>query len=353
MSQKILIGIDNIKPVIEGKKVFLVRSRSYDKLDIKGLIDQYVYAEFTDFTPNPLYEQIVEGVRKFNNKKCEMIVAVGGGSAIDAAKCIKLFCAMDSSKNYLRQEAADSEMPLIAVPTTAGSGSEATCYAVIYHNGTKQSISSGYILPDAAILEPGVLKQLPVYQKRCTMLDALCQAIESWWSVRSTDKSKAYSKKAISLIMDNYEEYINNNTIGSAEKIMLAANYSGRAINITATTAAHAMSYKLTSIYKLPHGHAVALCMAEVWGHIEDHIADCIDVRGKGYLASVLDEISGYIDISSFRRLIRELEIGYPQSEEKKRDLEILVRSVNIERLSNTPIRIAPDDLRIMYERII
>ncbi len=353
MSQKILSGVNSIRDAVEGKKVFLVRSRSYDKLDLKELIDQYAYAEFTDFTSNPRYEQVVEGVRKFNSEKCEMVVAVGGGSTIDTAKCIKLFCAMESSKNYLEQEAVDARIPLIAVPTTAGSGSESTCHAVIYYEDTKRSISSEYILPDVVILEPSVLKQLPVYQKKCTMLDALCQAIESWWSVRSTDESKAYSKKAISLIMEHYEEYINNNTLGSAEKIMLASNYSGRAINITATTAAHAMSYKLTSMYNLPHGHAVAICMAEVWEYIGNHIADCTDDRGERYLTAVLDEISDFIDISSFKQLLRKLEMGYPRSEERNRELAMLVSAVNIERLSNTPVRIASDDLRIMYGRII
>ncbi len=129
------------------------------------------------YTPNPLYEQVCGGVNLFNKEQCELIVAIGGGSTIDVAKCIKLYCKMDSRINYLKQETFDSGITLIAVPTTAGTGSESTRHAVIYYEGVKQSISHTSIIPDYAVLEPSVLKTLPVYQKKCTMLDALCQAM--------------------------------------------------------------------------------------------------------------------------------------------------------------------------------
>ena len=118
---------------------------------------------------------------------------------------------MDNDINYMQQEYIDSGITLIAVPTTAGTGSESTCHAVIYYEGEKQSISHTSIIPNYAILEPSVLETLPVYQKKCTMLDALCQAIESWWSVNSTEESKEYSRKAILAIKENWEEYIFKN----------------------------------------------------------------------------------------------------------------------------------------------
>lgn len=135
MSQKIVKELEQIGGILEGRRFFLVRGRSYDHLEIKEFFDLFPHVEFSDFTPNPLYEQVCKGVELFNQECCEMIVAVGGGSAIDVAKCIKLFYKMDSSVNYLKQEIFDSDIPLIAVPTTAGTGSESTCHAVIYYRG--------------------------------------------------------------------------------------------------------------------------------------------------------------------------------------------------------------------------
>lgn len=353
MSQTIVNGLEQIRPVLEGKKFLLVRDSAYDYLKIKDFFDAIPHIEFSEFTPNPLYGQVCEGIKLFNKEQCELIVAVGGGSTIDVAKCIKLYCKMDSSTNYLKQETFDSGITLIAVPTTAGTGSESTRHAVIYYEGAKQSISHPSIVPDYAVLEPSVLKTLPVYQKKCTMLDALCQAIESWWSVNSTDESIEYSKKAIEAIRANWEDYIFNNTDSAAEQIMQAANYAGRAINITATTAAHAMSYKITSMYHFPHGHAVAVCMPEVWGYMLEHTADCIDGRGVKHLENTLGQIAEMIDLPYFKAMMEKLKMNYPETENREADLDILSASVNPVRLKNNPVALSKEVLREMYGRIV
>lgn len=353
MSQTIVKGMEQIYPILGGKKFLLVRDSAYDYLKIKAFFDAIPHVEFTDFTPNPLYEQVCKGVELFKQEQCELIVAVGGGSTIDVAKCIKLYCKMDNSINYLKQDTFDSGITLIAVPTTAGTGSESTRHAVIYYEGAKQSISHPSIVPDFAVLEPSVLKTLPVYQKKCTMLDALCQAIESWWSVSSTDKSIGYSRKAIEAIKANWEEYIFGNTDNAAEQIMQAANYAGRAINITATTAAHAMSYKITSMYQFPHGHAVAVCMPEVWGYMQEHTKDCIDSRGEKYLETTLAQIDGMIDLPYYRGIMEKLEMNYPKTENREADLDILAASVNPVRLKNNPVALSKEVLREMYGRIV
>lgn len=353
MNQSIMKGIHQVYPLIAGKKFLLVRDQSYKQLYIKSVFDTFPHVEFSDFTPNPLYAQVCKGVELFNREKCDIIVAVGGGSAIDVAKCIKLFCRMDRNINYLKQPLLDTGIELIAIPTTAGTGSESTRHAVIYYEGMKQSISHESIVPDYAVLEPIVLKTLPIYQKKCTMLDALCQAIESWWSVKSTIESKEYSMKAVTAIKENWEKYIFDNEDTAADKIMEAANYAGRAINITATTAAHAMSYKITSLYKFPHGHAVAICLPEVWRYITNHIDDCADPRGKKYLNETLMEISELISITYFKYMLEVLEMKHPISEDKNKDLEDLVRSVNTERLNNSPIAFRPGTVKNMYRRVL
>jgi alcohol dehydrogenase class IV len=353
MSQKIVYGIEKIKPLIESKKILLVRDSAYGFLDIKNFFDDIPHVEFSDFTPNPLYEQVVEGVKVFNENKCDIIVAVGGGSTIDVAKCIKLYCRMDSSINYLNQEKVDTRIPLIAVPTTAGTGSESTRHAVIYFEGNKQSISHSSIVPNVAVLESSVLKTLPLYQKKCTMLDALCQAIESWWSVNSTDLSKDYSRQAIIGIRDNWKGYIEDNSDEAAAAIMEASNFAGRAINITATTAAHAMSYKITSLYKLPHGHAVAVCMSEVWKYILEHTQDCNDSRGDEYLKRTLDDIAALVNLEWFEDLLGKLKMTYPVAGNREDELKTLAKSVNPIRLKNNPVNLSADVLKEMYERIV
>lgn len=353
MAQSIVKGIKQIGPLVQGKKFLLVKDGAYDFLGVKSFFDQFPHIEFSEFTPNPLYEQVCAGAELFNKENCDLIVAVGGGSTIDVAKCIKLFCKMDHSVNYLKQDTFDSGITLIAVPTTAGTGSESTRHAVIYYEGAKQSISHFSIVPNYAVLEPSVLKTLPVYQKKCTMLDALCQAVESWWSVNSTDESKEYSKKAIAAINENWEAYIFENTDDSAARIMEASNYAGRAINITATTAAHAMSYKITSMYHFPHGHAVAVCMPEVWEYILLHTDECIDARGGKYLRETLSQISNMITLDQFKTMLKKMDMQSPESLNKENELNILAKSVNVVRLKNNPVALDTDVMREMYRRIV
>ena len=253
---------------------------------------------------------------------------------------------MPKGKIYLKQEYADTCVPLIAMPTTAGTGSESTPFAVIYLDGVKQSVHHTSILPNVALLDPDVLTGLPVYQKKCTVLDALCQAIESWWSVHSTDESKEYAKVAIDKIVKNIYEYVEENTEKSRAEIMSAANFAGRAICITATTAPHAMSYKITSNYGFPHGHAVAICLHRVWKYMLENGDRCTDKRGFDYLLLTFNEIAsalGYDSpeaaIEGFKVMLSRLEIGDPC---EKGDLssaaETLAASVNVERLGNNPV---------------
>ncbi len=368
MSQTIFSGADSYRKLAEilheqgAKKILLVCGSSFKHLSIKDFIESMnvEIIRFSDFAPNPLYDDVCKGVTLFNSEKCDAILAIGGGSAIDVAKCIKLYCKMDPSVNYLKQECFDSGIPLLTLPTTAGTGSESTRFAVIYFEGKKQSVTHQSIIPDYVILEPAVLKCLPVYQKKSTMLDALCQAIESWWSINSTEESKDYSKIAVKMIIENWKQYINDNTDVAAEKIMLAANYAGRAINITQTTAAHALSYKLTSIYNLPHGHAVAVSLPEVWDYMNNHTSDCIDSRGPDYLKGIFSDISEALCCSNrveavvgFRKFLLELEMEYPTASDREAELKLLTESVNPIRLKNNPVALDSMTVRSLYERIL
>ena len=255
MKQKILISSENYAELDiyfkeNGiKSIMLVCGKSISSLRINQYFEALEIREgirvvrFMDFQPNPLYESVVKGVEIFRENGCELIVAVGGGSAIDVAKCIKLYSNMDNEINYLEQLIIPNEVKLLVVPTTAGSGSEATRYAVIYYKGEKQSVTHESCIPSLVLVDASVLETLPEYQRKVTMMDAFCHAIESFWSINSTLESKEYSAEAIRLIIENKDSYLKNNEVGNIN-MLRAANLAGKAINITQTTAGHAMCYK-------------------------------------------------------------------------------------------------------------
>lgn len=372
MQQNIYFGIDKLPHILNESnfsKLFIVTgANSYKSLNFKDIIEsldiERVY--FTDFTPNPKYEQICKGIDLFKSASCDTILAIGGGSPIDVAKCIKLAVLADEGINAIIPPMVNKDVvidgnkiPFIAIPTTAGTGSESTHNAVMYYEGTKQTVTNDGILPDYAILEPSVLKTLPLYQKKCTMMDALCQGIESWWSVNSTDESKEFSKKAVELIIQNWEKYIFGNDDEAAANIMLGANYSGRAINIAQTTAAHAMSYKITSLYGIPHGHAVAVCLPEIWEYMVNNMDKCIDPRGKEYLDDIFRQISlsmcckDVMDaIGRFRNILLKCRINMDGKELNDEQLSLLANSVNPIRLKNNPVQIMEDDINYIYTNI-
>ena len=350
--------------------MFLVIDSSYPFLNIKDAIEALPVEEkvkFSDFTPNPLYEQVCKGIELLKSSRCDTILAVGGGSAIDVAKCIKLaVLAKEGNASIIpplvsqRLPIDGSKIPFIAIPTTAGTGSESTHNAVMYNEGAKQTVTNDGVLPDYAVLEPSVLKTLPLYQKKCTMMDALCQGIESWWSVNSTEESYEYSRKTVELIMANWRKYIFENDDEAAAQIMLAANYGGRAINITQTTAAHAFSYKITSLFKLPHGHAVAVGLPVIWEYMLENMDKCVDKRGQEYLASIFEQISKSMEcenanqaIIAFREMLRDIELGDPISENREDDLIVLSTSVNPVRLKNNPIQIDSEASKMLYSMIL
>lgn len=370
--QKIIERIDKLQDLLKTtgcRKLFMVIDSAYPFLNIKERIEEITVSKvtFSDFTPNPLYEDVCKGIDLFLKENCDAILAVGGGSSIDVAKCIKLAVLAREGREGLtpplvskRLEMDGTRIPFIAIPTTAGTGSESTHNAVMYYQGSKQTITNDGILPDYALLEPKVLATLPLYQKKCTMMDALCQGIESWWSVNSTNESKSYSKTAVELITKYWQRYIFENDDEAAANIMQAANYAGRAINISATTAAHAMSYKITSMYKLPHGHAVAVCIPEIWNYMISHTENCIDPRGKEYIMKIFSLISESMGtsgpqhaISLFRNIMKEMDMKNPVAVNRELELTQLACSVNPVRLKNNPVLLDTDTLFNLYEIIV
>lgn len=287
---------------------------------------------FSEFTSNPKYEEMIDGLSFFLQSHCDSIVSIGGGSCIDLAKAIKLSlnADLDSTTPTFRQSYRHNDVRHICVPTTSGTGSESTRHAVLYLNGEKQSICNSAILPDFAVLCPRLILSVPDYQKKCTAMDAFCQCIESLWSRKATKLSRSYALKGIMLFQVAFKGYLENEKEAVA-KMQVAANYSGKAINISETTAAHAMSYKITSLFGVPHGHAVAICMNSILHNCKvKTLFRSLDVKELFENA-----------LQSF-----ELPTKIPLGDS---DLLTLATSVNMTRLSNFPYKI---DLLRCYRAI-
>ncbi len=313
---------------------------------------------FDDFLPNPRYDSVVKGVALFHAEGCDAIAAVGGGSAIDVAKCVKLYSNMDDGELYLKQKIVPNAVPLMAMPTTAGTGSEATRYAVVYYQGEKQSVTDESCIPSTVLFDASALKTLPLYQKKSALLDALCHAVESFWSVNSNAESKGYSRQAIALILENMDGYLAGND-DCAHALLKAANLGGKAINITQTTAGHAMCYKLTSLYGAAHGHAAALCVRRLWPYMLEHLDACVDPRGEAYLAQTMDDLADAMGCAGakeaaerFNALFDGLELEVPACADAAQ-LETLTHSVNPVRLKNHPVALDEDAIRSLYTQIL
>lgn len=195
-------------------------------------------------TPNPKVEEVQALLDELGSDKPTAFIAVGGGTSTDTTKLLNFAISTGLSvRELLVRRECPTLLPFLAVPTTAGTGAEATRFAVCYDGETKYSIDFPEIRPSHVLILPELTASLPAYQKASTNFDAYAQAVESLWARGATDESRVFANRALELMRaDNWPE---------------AAYWAGRAIDISRTTAAHAFSYYLTSHYGIPHGHAV------------------------------------------------------------------------------------------------
>ena len=382
IENQIVLGKKNLKEELKSffqehffRRIFLVAGSSFPKLPIgEGLQELFSelgisFYHFSDFRPNPRLEEVEEGITAFSDFQGDVILAVGGGSALDTAKCIKLFTGLSKEKSYLEQKFRENDIPLVVHPTTAGTGSESTPFAVIYQDGEKCSVEHESIYPKYRIEDARSLRSLPIDQKKATLLDALSHAMEAIWSKYSNEDSRAYGQKAISLILTNYKAYLSLENKNDAkvqgkassaegpsqpvlESIAEAANLAGKAIAVTKTTAGHALSYKLGSIYQLPHGLATAMVNRALYPFMCREKSRMIHPENLLFLAKCFLAETEEEGVKRYRRILEDLEI-IPTLSVKAGDLENLVAAVNPERLSNHPIALREEDIRLLYKEIL
>lgn len=369
-------SIDNLKRILKEysfSKIFLITGKeSFEKTNIKkifqGILKNHDFFQFNDFSPNPKINDIEKGVDLFKKQKFDVIIAVGGGSVLDMGKSISILSTNNVPLIDLilkRKHIKEKGIPLIRIPTTAGSGSEATHFAVVYLDKMKYSLADlKYMQPDFVIVDPQFTFSLSKNLTAYSGLDALTQAIESYWNINSTNKSKNYSKKAIKLILANIFKAVNNPEKKSRYNMLIGANYAGKAINITKTTACHAISYPITSYFNVPHGHAVALTLPSmIIFNSEVNEENIMDPRGVKYVKTVMNNLISLIGVSDFieaKEKINKLikSIGLDTKLENlgirtKDDIDLIIKNgFNPERVKNNPRLLTETKLREILKNI-
>jgi alcohol dehydrogenase class IV len=328
------------------KSLFLIRGNlSFENCGAKELFIpllkklQIETTEFYDFATNPHKEDVERGSAVFQSSKYDIILAIGGGSVLDMAKLIR-----DTS---FKQQGFRTT--LAAVPTTAGTGAESTNFAVCYEKGIKRSIEAPNMMPDYVILYPPFTYNNDLYLTACTGFDALAQSIESLWNIYANKKSEELSLKAIGLLFNPLLKICSetSRSIVEREHLIIGANLSGQAINITHTTAPHAFSYSLTSRYHYPHGHAVALTFPYFFEknlncRVEEYAGkDFNQYRERIMKLKRVLKIDESTNLFEFMKsYINKIGLGYDAN--KSIDSSILVKSINIERAKNNPLLLSP-----------
>lgn len=282
-------------------RIFLVTGKGSFKSSgsakrLEPILTGYTVQRFHDFETNPMIEDVHRGVALFSQFNPDTVIAIGGGSVIDMGKIVNLWASngVNAGKFFEGTEkGAVKGRPLIAIPTTAGSGSEATRFATLYTGRTKRSVEHEGLLPDSVILDPTLTESLPPGTTAASGMDALSHSMESYWSIRSTEESKQYACRAIDLILPNLAAATHSPDLDSRAAMLEGAHFAGKAINIARTTAAHAISYPLTSCFKVPHGQAVALSLTSILdfnaGVTDNNVQDA---RGSKYVRGMLRELS-------------------------------------------------------------
>lgn len=356
MTQQAFVGTDStiqLKEVVRqfsSHKILLVRdAQSYALCGAQSVVDDALSTmeviDFFDFQQNPKIEDVEQGLSIVEKESVDLIIGVGGGSVMDMAKLIRILHSYSVDESFKPQEKKCELIPLILLPTTAGTGAEATHFAVVYRNNKKYSLAHEDVLADFAFVNPTFTYNIPAYITACTGFDALAQAIEAYWNVNANAESDQYAEKAIGLLVDNLYKAVHFPNVEVRNKVSEGAYWAGRAINITKTTAPHAFSYPYTTYYGLPHGHAVAMTFPQFIAFNYGEKKNYIGKRPLEEHHLRMNKLYAWLHIDGKNTACMQMTeyicgLGLSFSLPQGFDSKVILDNVNMERLGNNPVKV-------------
>jgi len=321
------------------------------------------YVLYDRVEPEPAIRLADDCAKTALKKKCDCVVGIGGGSALDCAKAVSVLAANGGKAvDYLGLNRVPGPgLPKIMVPTTAGTGSEVTFTAVFVRPDLKkkEGMNSPHLYPDIALLDPLLTLTLPPGPTAATGIDALCHAIESYTSINASPMSELLSIEAIRLIAENLRTAVHNGQDADArEKMLLGSLYAGLGLANAGVTAVHSLSYPLGGRYGVPHGLANTVMLLPVMefnlpGALEKfaviaeamgETADDMPLRDAAYLA--LEAVEALIEDCGIEQSLKSLGIH-------RKDFPALAdAAMTVARpLENNPRRITRQDAIEIYKR--
>lgn len=274
---------------------------------------------FGEVEPNPSVATVHKGLALYGKHACDGLIAVGGGSPMDAAKAIGLLATNGGDiRDYFGAARISKPLPpLVAIPTTCGTGSEVTQFTVVTDTEKhfKAGIGSPHNIPKVAIVDPSLLVKLPSKMVASTGMDALCHAIEAYTSQAGQFLSEAFSLRAIEMIGRHLRPAVANGNLADLSGMAMASALAGLGFNNTRTTLVHAMSHAVTAHAQVPHGVANAILVRYVMefnliGHPEKHAEIAValgeDVDGLTPMEA------GHVAVDAVRELADD--VGIPQT---------------------------------------
>ncbi|MBR2801699.1 MAG: iron-containing alcohol dehydrogenase [Erysipelotrichaceae bacterium] len=362
----ILFGNGRIKELgeevrkLNKKKGLLITSHSFVTrgiaLEILKESEGLLAAVYGEISPNPDITECQTCVDLLKEINCDFVVALGGGSVLDCAKAAAAIAASDLPVSaYLEGEPVPSEaLSLIAVPTTAGTGSEVTSVAVLsdHARGLKKPLAGNALYPSLAIVDPELTVTMPPFTTACTGMDAFCHSLEAYWSIHHQPICDALAVYALKLILQNiriaYREPENRE---AREKMAEASLIAGLAFTIPKTTAPHACSYPLTSMFDIAHGEACALT-------IDWFLRLNAKEDKEGRLQRLAEEL-GFTDCKVFAEEIVSLKKDLGLRRDLKdlgideETFERLVQGSTSSNLFNNPVTVTEEHLRQLYRSLL
>ncbi|OTG84089.1 alcohol dehydrogenase [Acinetobacter sp. ANC 4558] len=318
------------------------------------------YSIFDAVKPEPEIGQVQECIDVYRTQQCDAVLAVGGGSALDIAKCVAALVGQvgDIHEFVGTDKIKSRDVPLIVIPTTSGTGSEVTNIAILSDtaNQMKQGIVSDFLLPDVAIVSPLMSVSCPASVTAASGVDALVHALEAYISVNHSDITDALAVQAIELIVEYLPQaYALPSNLVAREKMATASLMAGLAFGNAGVGAVHALAYPLGGKYKIPHGVSNALMLPHVlkWNVIGcaerlSHIATILKLnKGQNHqenaesLVEFLHKFSEQLKIPAGLRSFGIKESDIPA---------LAAEAIKVERLlKNNPRQLSVADIEAIY----